>query len=91
MAKNYRRNGQFGQDFYQTYARIAGSPGLAQIFGGPFRRSAQENKQKTPREDLFFSAKVELHETLVIVPSENWYFSATVPPFGPGVIFHVIF
>ena len=26
----------FGQDFYQTYARITGNQGFAQIFLGPF-------------------------------------------------------
>ena len=27
---------KLGQDFYQTYARITGNQGFAQIFPGPF-------------------------------------------------------
>ena len=59
-----------GQDFYQTYACITGNQGLVQIFWGPFSLNTG-NKQKTSREGLFFfCAKVGLHETLVIIPSE---------------------
>ena len=66
----------FGQDFYQTYARSTGNQGLAQIFLGPFSaintRKQAENLQRGPL--LFFCAKVGLHETLVIVPSEPFLF-----------------
>ena len=53
----------FWQDFYQTYARITGNQGFAQIFLGPFWPKTQENKQKISREALFLiRAKVGLRE-----------------------------
>ena len=36
VPQNENRNEGIGQDFYQTYARITGNQGLAQIFLGPF-------------------------------------------------------
>ena len=72
ISANKNLFGSFGQDFYQTYARITGNQRFAQIFLGPFLASKQENKQNISREALFlFRAKVGLREALVIVPSES--------------------
>ena len=73
-----------GQDFYQTYARITGNQGFAQIFLGPFLALNTGNKQKISREALFlFRAKVGLRETLVIVPSEIPLFQCWETDFYP--------
>ena len=62
-----------GRDVYQTYARITGNQGLAQIFWGPFRPKTQENKQTTPREDPCFAGISSLLE----MPTNSCHFPCT--------------
>ena len=49
--------GIFGQDFYQTYARITGNQGFAQIFLGPlFGLKHRKISRKSPERPFFRSA-----------------------------------